>query len=209
MRGRRGRPPKAQLKHEPTAGPVRGLRPRRGLRAKPRGTSDEDYITPKRGSHHPATRGRRKVRSAVLRGRGRGRGTARGRGRRSAASGVVYDDHESDEDEDEDAVSLKSDEEEYTGEPLTDEEQEEEEEEDEEAIDESDYLEELDELEEDDASLCTESSHGSNAGTGRLGDRPIRESRRARGPTQTIALLLSETLKMDPGASLCWQRPRS
>lgn len=167
MRGRRGRPPKAQLKQEPTAGPVRGLRPRRGLRAKPRGTFDEDYITPKRGSHHPATRGRRKVLSAALRGRGRGRGTARGRGRRSAASGVVYDDHESDE-EDEDAVSLKSDEEEYTEEPLTDEEQEEEEEEEEEAIDESDYLEELDDLEEDDGSFCTESSHGSNAGTGRL-----------------------------------------
>ncbi len=167
MRGRRGRPPKAQLTQEPTAGPVRGLRPRRGLRAKPRGTCDEDYVTPKRGSHHPATRGRRKVRSAVSRGRGRGRGTARGRGRRSAASGVVYDDHESDE-EDEDAVSLRSEELEYMEEPLTDEEQEEEEEE--EANDESDYLEELDDLEEDDASFCTESSHGSNTGTGRLGD---------------------------------------
>uniref|UniRef100_A0A671P9U4 Nucleosome-remodeling factor subunit BPTF-like n=1 Tax=Sinocyclocheilus anshuiensis TaxID=1608454 RepID=A0A671P9U4_9TELE len=164
MRGRRGRPPKAQLTQEPTAGSVRGLRPRRDLRAKPKGTSDEDYVTPKRGSHHPTTRGRRKARSAASRGRGRGRGTARGRGRRSAASGVVYDDHESDDEEDEDAVSLRSDEEECMEEPLTDEEEEEEEEE---ANDESDYLEELDYLEEDDASFCTESSHGSNAGTGR------------------------------------------
>ncbi|XP_058624981.1 nucleosome-remodeling factor subunit BPTF isoform X12 [Onychostoma macrolepis] len=170
MRGRRGRPPKAQLTQEPTAGPVRGLRPRRGLRAKPKGTSDEDYVTPKRGSHHPSTRGRRKVRSAASRGRGRGRGTARGRGRRSTASGVVYDDHESDEEEDEDAVSLRSDEEEYIEEPLTDEEEEEEEEE---ANDESDYLEELDYLEEDDASFCTESSHGSNA-VGRKRPRPRR-----------------------------------
>uniref|UniRef100_A0A673MSD8 Nucleosome-remodeling factor subunit BPTF-like n=1 Tax=Sinocyclocheilus rhinocerous TaxID=307959 RepID=A0A673MSD8_9TELE len=161
MRGRRGRPPKAQLTQEPTAGSVRGLRPRRDLRAKPKGTSDEDYVTPKRGSHHPTTRGRRKARSAASRGRGRGRGTARGRGRRSAASGVVYDDHESDDEEDEDAVSLRSDEEECMEEPLTDEEEEEEEEE---ANDESDYLEELDYLEEDDASFCTESSHGSNAG---------------------------------------------
>ncbi|XP_050959277.1 LOW QUALITY PROTEIN: nucleosome-remodeling factor subunit BPTF [Labeo rohita] len=160
MRGRRGRPPKAQLMQEPTTGPVRGLRPRRGLRAKAKGISDEDYVTPKRGTHHHSTRGRRKARSAGSRGRGRGRGTARGRGRRSAASGVVYDDHESDED-DEDAVSLRSDEEEYMEEPLTDEEEEEEEEE---ANDESDYLEELDDLEEDDASYCTESSHGSNAG---------------------------------------------
>uniref|UniRef100_A0A672LXY1 Bromodomain PHD finger transcription factor n=1 Tax=Sinocyclocheilus grahami TaxID=75366 RepID=A0A672LXY1_SINGR len=161
MRGRRGRPPKAQLTQEPTAGSVRGLRPRRDLRAKPKGTSDEDYVTPKRGSHHPTTRGRRKARCAASRGRGRGRGTARGRGRRSAASGVVYDDHESDDEDDEDAVSLRSDEEECMEEPLTDEEEEEEEEE---ANDESDYLEELDYLEEDDASFCTESSHGSNAG---------------------------------------------
>uniref|UniRef100_A0A9J7ZBD8 Bromodomain PHD finger transcription factor n=1 Tax=Cyprinus carpio carpio TaxID=630221 RepID=A0A9J7ZBD8_CYPCA len=159
MRGRRGRPPKAQLTQEPSTGPVRGLRPRRGLRAKPRGTCDEDYVTPKRGTHHHSTRGRRKVRSAASRGRGRGRGTARSRGRRNTASGVVYDDHESD-DEDEDAVSLRSDEEEYTEEPPTDEEEEEEEE----ANDESDYLEELNDLEEDDASYCTESSHGSNAG---------------------------------------------
>ncbi|KAK2916000.1 hypothetical protein Q8A67_000374 [Cirrhinus molitorella] len=161
MRGRRGRPPKAQLMQEPTTGPVRGLRPRRGLRAKPKGTSDDDYVTPKRGTHHHSTRGRRKARSAGSRGRGRGRGTARGRGRRNTASGVVYDDHESDED-DEDAVSLRSDEEEYMEERLTDDEEEEEEEE--EANDESDYLEELDDLEEDDASYCTESSHGSNAG---------------------------------------------
>ncbi|KAG1936499.1 nucleosome-remodeling factor subunit BPTF isoform X2 [Pimephales promelas] len=162
MRGRRGRPPKAQLIQEPSTGPVRGLRPRRGLRAKVKVTSDDDYVTPKRGIHHHSTRGRRKARSAVSRGRGRGRGTARGRGRRNTASGVVYDDHESDEDDD-DAVSLRSEEEEIIEEPLTDEEEEEEEEE--EAInDESDYLEELDELEEDDASYCTESSHGSNAG---------------------------------------------
>uniref|UniRef100_A0A672T9R0 Bromodomain PHD finger transcription factor n=1 Tax=Sinocyclocheilus grahami TaxID=75366 RepID=A0A672T9R0_SINGR len=160
MRGRRGRPPKAQLMQEPTTGPVRGLRPRRGLRAKPKGTCDEDYVTPKRGTHHHSTRGRRKAQSAASRARGRGRGTARGRGR--PASGVVYDDHESD-DEDEDAVSLRSDEEEYIEERLTDEEEEEEEEE-EEANDETDYLEELDDLVEDDASYCTESSHGSNAG---------------------------------------------
>ncbi|RXN20067.1 nucleosome-remodeling factor subunit BPTF-like protein [Labeo rohita] len=166
MRGRRGRPPKAQLMQAPTTGPVRGLRPRRGLRAKAKGISDEDYVTPKRGTHHHSTRGRRKARSAGSRGRGRGRGTARGRGRRSAASGVVYDDHESDED----AVSLRSDEEEYMEEPLTDEEEEEEEEE---ANDESDYLEELDDLEEDDASYCTESSHGSNA-VGRKRPRPRR-----------------------------------
>ncbi|XP_016124896.1 nucleosome-remodeling factor subunit BPTF-like isoform X6 [Sinocyclocheilus grahami] len=170
MRGRRGRPPKAQLTQEPTAGSVRGLRPRRDLRAKPKGTSDEDYVTPKRGSHHPTTRGRRKARCAASRGRGRGRGTARGRGRRSAASGVVYDDHESDDEDDEDAVSLRSDEEECMEEPLTDEEEEEEEEE---ANDESDYLEELDYLEEDDASFCTESSHGSNA-VGRKRPRPRR-----------------------------------
>uniref|UniRef100_A0A8C1NU31 Bromodomain PHD finger transcription factor n=1 Tax=Cyprinus carpio TaxID=7962 RepID=A0A8C1NU31_CYPCA len=169
MRGRRGRPPKAQLTQEPSTGPVRGLRPRRGLRAKPRGTCDEDYVTPKRGTHHHSTRGRRKVRSAASRGRGRGRGTARSRGRRNTASGVVYDDHESD-DEDEDAVSLRSDEEEYTEEPPTDEEEEEEEEE---ANDESDYLEELNDLEEDDASYCTESSHGSNA-VGRKRPRPRR-----------------------------------
>uniref|UniRef100_A0A671KBS9 Nucleosome-remodeling factor subunit BPTF-like n=1 Tax=Sinocyclocheilus anshuiensis TaxID=1608454 RepID=A0A671KBS9_9TELE len=173
MRGRRGRPPKAQLMQEPTTGPVRGLRPRRGLRAKPKGTCDEDYVTPKRGTHHHSTRGRRKARSAASRARGRGRGTARGRGRRNAASGVVYDDHESD-DEDEDAVSLRSDEEEYIEERLTDEEEEEEEEE-EEANDETDYLEELDDLVEDDASYCTESSHGSNAGTvGRKRPRPRR-----------------------------------
>ncbi|KTF79072.1 hypothetical protein cypCar_00039120 [Cyprinus carpio] len=170
MRGRRGRPPKAQLTQEPTAGPVRGLRPRRGLRAKTKGASDDDYVTPKRGTHHHSTRGRRKARSAASRGRGRGRGTARGRGRRSTASGVVYDDHESDDEEDEDAVSLKSDEEEFMEEPLTDEEEEEEEEE---ANGESDYLEELDDLEEDDASFCTESSHGSNA-VGRKRPRPRR-----------------------------------
>ncbi|XP_048019189.1 nucleosome-remodeling factor subunit BPTF isoform X8 [Megalobrama amblycephala] len=171
MRGRRGRPPKAQLVQEPSTGPVRGLRPRRGLRAKVKVTCDDDYVTPKRGTHHHSTRGRRKARSAASRGRGRGRGTARGRGRRSTASGVVYDDHESDED-DEDAVSLRSEEEEFIEEPLTDEEEEEEDEE--EAInDESDYLEELDELEEDDASYCTESSHGSNA-VGRKRPRPRR-----------------------------------
>lgn len=170
MRGRRGRPPKAQLVQEPTTGPVRGLRPRRSLKPKVKGSSDEDYVTPKRGTHHHSTRGRRKARSATSRGRGRGRGTARGRGRRSTASGVVYDDHESDED-DEDAVSLRSEEDEYIEEPLTDEEEEEEEEE---AInDESDYLEELDELDEDDASYCTESSHGSNTGTDASSDSRI------------------------------------
>uniref|UniRef100_A0A673K8Z6 Nucleosome-remodeling factor subunit BPTF-like n=1 Tax=Sinocyclocheilus rhinocerous TaxID=307959 RepID=A0A673K8Z6_9TELE len=78
------------------------------------------------------------------------------------------------DDEDEDAVSLRSDEEEYIEERLTDE-GEEEEEEEEEANDETDYLEELDDLVEDDASYCTESSHGSNAGTvGRKRPRPRR-----------------------------------
>uniref|UniRef100_A0A673K1Q0 Nucleosome-remodeling factor subunit BPTF-like n=1 Tax=Sinocyclocheilus rhinocerous TaxID=307959 RepID=A0A673K1Q0_9TELE len=72
------------------------------------------------------------------------------------------------------AVSLRSDEEEYIEERLTDE-GEEEEEEEEEANDETDYLEELDDLVEDDASYCTESSHGSNAGTvGRKRPRPRR-----------------------------------
>ncbi|XP_051987787.1 nucleosome-remodeling factor subunit BPTF-like isoform X10 [Xyrauchen texanus] len=155
MRGRRGRPPKTPLMQEPSSGPVRGLRPRRTLKPKVRGSSDEEFVTPKRGNHHHTTRGRRKARSAGLRGRGRGRG----RGRRSAASGVVYDDHESDE-EDEDVVSLRSEEDECIAVPLTDEEEEEEE-----AInDESDCLDGLDEGDEDDASFCTESSHGSTAG---------------------------------------------
>ncbi|XP_051987780.1 nucleosome-remodeling factor subunit BPTF-like isoform X3 [Xyrauchen texanus] len=154
MRGRRGRPPKTPLMQEPSSGPVRGLRPRRTLKPKVRGSSDEEFVTPKRGNHHHTTRGRRKARSAGLRGRGRGRG----RGRRSAASGVVYDDHESDE-EDEDVVSLRSEEDECIAVPLTDEEEEEEE-----AInDESDCLDGLDEGDEDDASFCTESSHGSTA----------------------------------------------
>ncbi|KAG5279893.1 hypothetical protein AALO_G00082740 [Alosa alosa] len=161
MRGRRGRPPKTQLMQEPSSGPVRGLRPRRGLRAKGRGTDEVDFEIPKRGNYH-STRGRRRVGSTTVsrgrgRGRGGGRGRGRGRGKRSAASSlIVYDDHESD---DEDAESLRSDEEEYVDEePITDEE--------EDAIDdESDYPEEIPEEDDDDASYCTESSsHGSAQG---------------------------------------------
>ncbi|XP_056608103.1 nucleosome-remodeling factor subunit BPTF [Triplophysa dalaica] len=162
MRGRRGRPPKTLLMQEPSSGPVRGLRPRRSLKPKHRGTSDDDFVSPKRGTHHHSSRGRRKARSAGSRGRGRGRGSGRGRGRRIASSGVVYDDHESDED-DEDAVSLRSEEDDFVEERLSDDDEEDDEEEA--AInDESDYLEELVEEDEDDASYCTESSHGSAAG---------------------------------------------
>ncbi|KAI5097436.1 nucleosome-remodeling factor subunit BPTF isoform X2 [Silurus meridionalis] len=165
MRGRRGRPPKTLLMQEPSPGPVRGLRPRKGLKGKRRGGSDDDFVTPKRGNPH-SSRGKRKAGSVASRGRGRGRGAGRGRGRRSAASAVVYDDHESDEDED--AVSLASEEDEYMEEePLT-------EEEDEVIDNESDYLEEE---EEDDASFCTESSHGSTPG---------RRRRRARRPPSPV-----------------------
>ncbi|KAK1799264.1 hypothetical protein P4O66_007506 [Electrophorus voltai] len=166
MRGRRGRPPKTLLMQEPSSGPVRGLRPRRGLRVRGRGSTDDDFVTPKRGNHH-SSRGRRKVGSTGSRGRGRGRGSGRGRGRRSAASSVVYDDHESDEEED--AVSLASEEDEYIEEePITDDEDE--------VIDnQSDYLEEL--PDDDDASYCTESSRGSTPG---------RRRRRARRPPSPI-----------------------
>ncbi|KAF4092694.1 hypothetical protein AMELA_G00023820 [Ameiurus melas] len=168
MRGRRGRPPKTLLMQEPSPGPVRGLRPRKGLKGKGRGCSDDDFVTPKRGNPH-SSRGKRKAGSAASRGRGRGRGAGRGRGRRSAASAVVYDDHESDEDED--AVSLASEEDEFVEEePLT-------EEEDEVVDNESDYLDELPEEEEDDASYCTESSHGSTPG---------RRRRRARRPPSPV-----------------------
>ncbi|KAJ8399676.1 hypothetical protein AAFF_G00407810 [Aldrovandia affinis] len=154
MRGRRGRPPKQALMQEASPGPVRGLRPRRGLRGKGRGTADVENVTPRRGNYH-SSRGRRKMGSTTTsRGRGRGRvaGSGGGRGRR-AASKVVYDDHESDEDED--AVSLRSEEDEFLHEePVTDEE--------EEAVDdESDYLEEI--PDDDDASYCTESSFRSHS----------------------------------------------
>lgn len=155
MRGRRGRPPKTLLMQEPSPGPVRGLRPRKGLKAKGRGGSDDEFVTPKRGNPH-SSRGKRKAGSSASRGRGRGRGAGRGRGRRSSASAVVYDDHESEEEED--AVSLASEEDDYMEEePLT-------EEEDEVIDNESDYLELPEEEEEDDASYCTESSHGSTPG---------------------------------------------
>ncbi|MCJ8739357.1 hypothetical protein PDJAM_G00046330 [Pangasius djambal] len=168
MRGRRGRPPKTLLMQEPSPGPVRGLRPRKGLKGKGRGGSDDDFVTPKRGNPH-SSRGKRKAGSATSRGRGRGRGAGRGRGRRSAASAVVYDDHESEEEED--AVSLASEEDDYMEEePLT-------EEEDEVIDNESDYLEELPEEEEDDASYCTESSHGSTPG---------RRRRRAHRPPSPV-----------------------
>ncbi|XP_061083585.1 nucleosome-remodeling factor subunit BPTF isoform X5 [Conger conger] len=154
MRGRRGRPPKQALMQEPSPGPVRGLRPRRGIRGKGRGTADVEIATPRRGNYH-SSRGRRKVGSTTTsRGRGRGRvaGSGGGRGRR-AVSKVVYDDHESDEDED--AVSLRSEEDEFLHEePISDEE--------EEAVDdESDYLEEI--PDDDDASYCTESSFRSHS----------------------------------------------
>ncbi|XP_030649335.1 nucleosome-remodeling factor subunit BPTF [Chanos chanos] len=172
MRGRRGRPPKTLLMQEPSSAPVRGLRPRRGLRAKGRGTTDVDFVTPKRGNYH-SSRGRRKVGSSTSRGRGRGRGSGRGRGRRSATSLVVYDDHESEEDE-EDAESLRSEEEEYIEERVTDEEEEE-------ALDdESDYLEEIAEEDDDDASYCTESSFRSHGST------PGRRRPRARRPRSPI-----------------------
>ncbi|KAI1896742.1 hypothetical protein AGOR_G00097940 [Albula goreensis] len=153
MRGRRGRPPKQALMQEPSPGPVRGLRPRRGIRGKGRGTADVEIVTPRRGNYH-SSRGRRKVGSTTTsRGRGRGRvaGSGGGRGRR-AASKVVYDDHESDEDED--AVSLRSEDEFLHEDPISDEE--------EEALDdESDYLEEI--PDDDDASYCTESSFRSHS----------------------------------------------
>uniref|UniRef100_A0A8C9WR28 Bromodomain PHD finger transcription factor n=1 Tax=Scleropages formosus TaxID=113540 RepID=A0A8C9WR28_SCLFO len=160
MRGRRGRPPKQALVQEASPGPVRGLRPRRGLRARGRGTVEADFITPGRGNYHSA-RGRRKPGTSATAGRGRGscsRVGGRGRGRR-ASSRVVYDDHESDEEEDADAVSLRSDEELVPEEPFSDDN-------DDEALDEeSDYQEEA--PDEDDASYCTESSFRSHSTYGR------------------------------------------
>lgn len=162
MRGRRGRPPKAQLMQEPSPAPARGLRPRRGLRAKGRGSDEVDFESPKRGNYHSPRGSKRKVGSTTAsrggrgRGRGGGRGRGRGRARRSPASLIVYDDHES---EDEDAESLRSDEEDFVEEEhLSDEEEEA-------AEEESDCLEEIPEEEDDDASYCTEgSSHGSAQG---------------------------------------------
>ncbi|KAJ7992762.1 hypothetical protein DPEC_G00282040 [Dallia pectoralis] len=162
MRGRRGRPPKTLQMQEHSSGSERGLRPRRGLRAKGRGGAEVESESPKRGNN-ASIRGKRKVGSTVARGRGRGRGGGgRGRGRRSVVRSVVYDDHESDEDDD--AVSLRSEEDEFIEEePITDEE--------EEALnEESDPLEEILEEDDDDASYCTESSfrsqstHGSTPG---------------------------------------------
>ncbi|XP_038836332.1 nucleosome-remodeling factor subunit BPTF-like [Salvelinus namaycush] len=158
MRGKRGRPPKTLRMQEPSSEPERGLRPRRELRAKGRGSAEVDFESPKRGNNS-SSRGRRKVGSS--RGRGRGGGGRGTRGRRSIARSVVYDDHESDEDDD--AVSLRSEEDELIEEEtITDEE--------EEALnEESDPLEEILE-EDDDASYCTESSfrsqstHGSTPG---------------------------------------------
>ncbi|XP_036797157.1 nucleosome-remodeling factor subunit BPTF isoform X7 [Oncorhynchus mykiss] len=160
MRGKRGRPPKTLRMQEPSSEPERGLRPRRELRAKGRGSAEVDFESPKRGNNS-SSRGRRKVGSSRGRGRGRGGGGRGTRGRRSIARSVVYDDHESDEDDD--AVSLRSEEDELIEEEtITDEE--------EEALnEESDPLEEILE-EDDDASYCTESSfrsqstHGSTPG---------------------------------------------
>lgn len=197
---------------EPSSGPVRGLRPRRSLKPKHRGTSDDDFVSPKRGTHHHSSRGRRKARTAGSRGRGRGRGSGRGRGRRIASSGVVYDDHESDED-DEDAVSLRSEEDDFVEERLSDDDEEDDDEEEAAINDESDYLEELVEEDEDDASYCTESSHGSAAGM----HTHLTRHRSAccdgscgleNGRSAYDLSLLTETLKMDPGAFLCWRRPR-
>ncbi|XP_066560345.1 nucleosome-remodeling factor subunit BPTF [Amia ocellicauda] len=185
MRGRRGRPPKQALMQEPSAGPVRGLRPRRGLGAKGRGAAEAEFATPRRGNHH-SSRGRRKGGStAASGGRGRGRAASgggggsggRGRGRRSTSK-VVYDDHESDEDED--AVSLRSEEDEFVDEePVTDDE---EEEEAAAALDEeSDYLEELGE-DDDDASYCTESSFRSHSTHGSAAGRRRQRVHRPRSP---------------------------
>uniref|UniRef100_A0A4W5QQL7 Bromodomain PHD finger transcription factor n=1 Tax=Hucho hucho TaxID=62062 RepID=A0A4W5QQL7_9TELE len=146
---------------EPSSEPERGLRPRRELRAKGRGSAEVDFESPKRGDNS-SSRGRRKVGSSRGRGRGRGGGGRGTRGRRSIARSVVYDDHESDEDDD--AVSLRSEEDELIEEEtITDEE--------EEALnEESDPLEEILEEDDDDASYCTESSfrsqstHGSTPG---------------------------------------------
>ncbi|XP_036794490.1 nucleosome-remodeling factor subunit BPTF isoform X2 [Oncorhynchus mykiss] len=161
MRGKRGRPPKTLQMQEPSSEPERGLRPRRELRAKGRGSAEVDFESPKRGNNS-SSRGRRKVGSSRGRGRGRGCGGRGTRGRRSIARSVVYDDHESDEDDD--AVSLRSEEDELIEEEtITDEE--------EEALnEESDPLEEILEEDDDDASYCTESSfrsqstHGSTPG---------------------------------------------
>ncbi|XP_029621597.1 nucleosome-remodeling factor subunit BPTF isoform X7 [Salmo trutta] len=161
MRGKRGRPPKTLRMQEPSSEPERGLRPRRELRAKGRGSAEVDFESPKRGNNS-SSRGRRKVGSSRGRGRGRGGGGRGTRGRRSIARSVVYDDHESDEDDD--AVSLRSEEDELIEEEtITDEE--------EEALnEESDPLEEILEEDDDDASYCTESSfrsqstHGSTPG---------------------------------------------
>lgn len=118
---------------------------------------------------------------------------------------MVYDDHESDED-DEDAVSLRSEEDDFVEERLSDDEEEDEEE----AInDESDYLEELEEEDEDDASYCTESSHGSAAGTHAPHETPMRaRCGLENGRSAADLSLLTETLKMDPGAFLGRRRPR-
>ncbi|XP_031683605.1 nucleosome-remodeling factor subunit BPTF isoform X4 [Oncorhynchus kisutch] len=161
MRGKRGRPPKTLRMQEPSSEPERGLRTRRELRAKGRGSAEVDFESPKRGNNS-SSRGRRKVGSSRGRGRGRGCGGRGTRGRRSIARSVVYDDHESDEDDD--AVSLRSEEDELIEEEtITDEE--------EEALnEESDPLEEILEEDDDDASYCTESSfrsqstHGSTPG---------------------------------------------
>ncbi|XP_029102433.1 nucleosome-remodeling factor subunit BPTF isoform X4 [Scleropages formosus] len=175
MRGRRGRPPKQALVQEASPGPVRGLRPRRGLRARGRGTVEADFITPGRGNYHSA-RGRRKPGTSATAGRGRGscsRVGGRGRGRR-ASSRVVYDDHESDEEEDADAVSLRSDEELVPEEPFSDDN-------DDEALDEeSDYQEEA--PDEDDASYCTESSFRSHSTYGSTPGRRRTRVHRPRSP---------------------------
>ncbi|XP_069050734.1 nucleosome-remodeling factor subunit BPTF isoform X2 [Lepisosteus oculatus] len=188
MRGRRGRPPKQALMHEPSSGPVRGLRPRRGLGAKGRGAPETDLAAPRRGGHH-SCRGRRRVGPAAAAAGGRGRGRAAGRGRRSAASGsgaatttgggggkVVYDDHESDDDEEEeDAVSLRSDDDDFVEEEPASEDEEE-------ALDdESDYLEEIGE-DDDDASYCTESSFRSHSTYGSAPGRRRPRVHRPRSP---------------------------
>ncbi|XP_062874525.1 nucleosome-remodeling factor subunit BPTF isoform X2 [Trichomycterus rosablanca] len=167
MRGRRGRPPKAPLMQESGSGPVRSLRPRRALKSKARGASDDDFVTPK-PANSASSRGKKRARSGPTRGKGRGRGAARGRARRGGASSVVYDDHESEEEDD--AVSLASEEDEE----FVDEDPQSEEEEEELTENVSDYLEEL--PEDDNASYCTESSHASTPG------RRRRQARRPRSP---------------------------
>ena len=172
MRGKRGRPPKAQpADEEPSPAATRGLRPRRNLKPRLRDSGDEE--SPTREPTKPSRKKRVGPGGTSARGRGRGRGGGRGGrggrgGKRTAAASkaVVYDDHESDEDED-DAVSLRSEEEEelVAAEPPSEEDEALKEESDcleDDVLDEEEVVEEEEEVE-DDASHCTESSFRSQS----------------------------------------------